>query len=176
MMSKVIGYLFYTVFYEHDFFLFLNRKRSLTSDVEQGFMAIAGVSNVGGNTAKNSSIWLLHPGDLQDTHGEKRVPGLDRQREKKKWLFVRGRIGHRAKDIGSRKKKRFSILPFIWCADGHTIFLPCDAGLRNTVHLALKTCHSSLIHRHGFWMSVKLRQSCMDQIDRQVSPLKKKMA
>lgn len=55
-MSKVIGYLFYTVFYEHDFFLFLNRKHSLTSDVEQGFMAIAGVSNVGGNTAKNSSI------------------------------------------------------------------------------------------------------------------------
>lgn len=56
MMSKVIGYLFYIAFYQHDFYLFLNKKCSLTSDVEQGFVAVADVSNVGSNTAKNSSV------------------------------------------------------------------------------------------------------------------------
>lgn len=106
MMSKVIGYLFYTVFYEYDFFLFLNRKRSLTSDIEQGFMAIAGVSNVGGNTAKNSSIWLLHPGDLQDTHGEKRVPGLDRQTEREeKVTFCQRENRSQSKRYWIKKKK-----------------------------------------------------------------------
>lgn len=84
-MSKVIGYVFYIVFYQHGFYLFLKRKWSLTSNIEQSFMTVACVSNVRGNTTKNPSVWLLHSCYLQDAHGQKGVPGWDRQKEEYEW-------------------------------------------------------------------------------------------
>lgn len=87
-------------------------------------------------------------------------------RERRTSDFLSGGKQVTEQSIQETNKPWVFILPFIWCADGHTIFLPGDVGLRNTVHLALKTCHSSLIHRHGLRMSVKLRKSCMRQTGR----------
>lgn len=39
-----------------------------TGDVERGFMAVASVGDVGGNTAENPCIRLSHTCHLEDAH------------------------------------------------------------------------------------------------------------
>lgn len=46
-----------------------------TSDVEHGLMAVAGVCDVGGNTAENSSIRLPHARHLEDALRQESVSG-----------------------------------------------------------------------------------------------------
>lgn len=46
-----------------------------TSDVEHGLMAVAGVRDVGGNTAENSSIRLPHARHLEDALRQESVSG-----------------------------------------------------------------------------------------------------
>ena len=50
-------------------------------------------------------------------------------------------------------------VPVVGRAERGPVPLPGDAGLRDTADLALEASHSTLVHRHGLWVCVELRQS-----------------
>ncbi len=50
-------------------------------------------------------------------------------------------------------------VPVVAGVEWHSVSLPGDVGLRDSVDLTLEAGDAALVHRHGHWVCVKLRKS-----------------
>lgn len=124
-------------------------------------MAESSVCYVAGDTTENPSI---HPSDarhLENAFGQKSVSGQAGQRSESLSHGENSQIPITTPDPNPwiNGSYRCHILPAVSGVQRHSVPLPADVGLWNSVDLALEASDAALVHTHGCWVGVELGKS-----------------